>query len=436
MAVFKPHHRSKPKRALPQRLVQGVILLTAAILAGTAGLTAALTVPLPRTLRDQGPRSLGDLWDSGLGYHVSRPVNVLVMGIDRVPGAAPGSKEMFTGRSDSMLLVRVDPDANTLSLLSIPRDTQVNIPGVGLTKINDANVEGGAKLAAKTVSANLNGVKVDRYVRFSTDAFRELIDLLGGVEVYVPERMQYEDKTQKLKIDLQVGQQRLNGEQAEQFARFRSDGFGDIGRVQRQQSLLKAVRQKLLNPLMIPRIPALLQDMRKYVDTNLTNEEMLALVGTGRRLSQNLKMVMLPGRFSAVGEFKASYWLMDLAGRDRILEQYFSIDPENPKSDTQRLATELRISLQNASNQSTAAEKLRQRLATLGFTNVTIIDDWADKQRKTEIIVQQGDLKSATDVRDMLQFGAIEAASTGDIESDLTIRIGDDWMRYVEDGGL
>ncbi len=418
------------KHPCSHRLLRGLMAMALAGVSVTVGLTAALTLPLPRALHDQGPRSLGDLWESGLGYHISRPVNVLVMGIDRVPGALPGSKEMFTGRSDSMLLIRVDPTKGAVSLLSIPRDTQVDIPGIGVTKINDANVEGGPKLAAQTVSANFSGIKIDRYVRFSTDAFREFIDRLGGIDLYVPERMQYEDKTQKLKIDLQVGEQHLDGGQAEQFARFRADGFGDIGRVQRQQALLKAVRQKLLNPLMIPRMPSLIGDMQQYVDTNLSREEMLALVGTGRRLSSNLKMVMLPGRFSGVNEFKASYWLMDLAGRDRVLQQYFGIGPETP--DIDRLASTLRIAVQNASGDAQAAEKLHQHLMNLGFTNTLVIDDWAEKQPKTQVIVQQGDLKGAEDVKDMLGFGVVEAASTGDLDSDLTIRIGEDWQRYIK----
>ncbi len=417
---------------LPHRLLRGVVGVTAILLSGMVGLTVALTLPLPRTLNDQGPRSLADLWESGLGYHVSRPVNVLVMGIDRVPGARPGTPEMFTGRSDSMLLIRVDPEKNAVSLLSIPRDTQVDMAGT-ITKINDANVQGGAKLAAQTVSANLGGVPIDRYVRFSTDAFREFIDLIGGVEVYVPERMQYEDKTQKLKIDLQVGWQQLNGSQAEQFARFRADGFGDIGRVQRQQALLQAVRQKLLNPLVIPRLPALLSDMQKYIDTNLTPEEMLALVGTGRRLSQHLKMVMLPGRFSGVNEFRASYWLMDLAGRDRVMQQYFGVNSDRATAaDSERPATSLRIAIQSAASQPDAAQKVRQHLVDLGFANTVVIDDWADKQRQTQIIVQQGDLKAANDFRDRLGFGTIEAASTGDLDSDLTLRLGDDWSQYVK----
>jgi LCP family protein required for cell wall assembly len=404
-----------------------LVLAIAASTSATLGLIAALLVPLPMGLiaRDQPSRS--QIWQVGLGYSVGRPVNILVMGIDRVPGTKLGDQAMFTGRSDTMLLVRVDPDNDTVSLLSIPRDTQVQVPGVGLDKINDANVQGGATLAARTVSSVLNGVTIDRYVRVSTDAFKELVDLLGGVEVNVPKPMVYEDKTQKLKINLQPGVQTLNGDQAEQFARFRADDLGDIGRVQRQQALLKALRQKLTNPTVIPRIPGLVRAMQKYIDTNLSLEEMMALVGAGRKLSEGkFKMVMLPGRFSTPSEFVASYWLMDPVGRDRVMQQYFDVDPAG-LADAQATGT-LRIAIQNASNHPTAASQMRQHLAQLGFHDTYIIDD-AQPQAQTVLIAQRGDLEAANTLHTTLGVGTVEADSTGDLESDITIRVGNDWVK-------
>lgn len=416
-----------PKPSAVQNLLRGMLLLAAVTASATVGLAAALMVPLPTQVMssDKGPRSLGDLFQ----YQVGRPVNILVMGIDRVPEAKEGSPQMFEGRSDTMLLLRVDPTNDSVSLLSIPRDTQVEIPGIGVTKINDANVRGGPKLSARTVSGLLNGVEIDRYVRVSTDAFRELVDLLGGVEVYVPKRMEYVDNTQKLKIDLQPGLQTLNGSQAEQFARFRHDDYGDVGRVQRQQTLLKSLRKRITSPMVIPRIPALIGAMQKYIDTNLSPEEMLALVGAGRRLAQGeVKMVMLPGRFSAPGEFNASYWIMDPGGRDRVMQQYFKVDPTETAGEA-RSASSLRIAIQNASSQPNAAEQMRSHLLDLGFSSVYIAEDWPDKHRQTEIVVQQGDMSSAQDLQNLLGFGRIEADSTGDLESDLTIRVGEDWVK-------
>ncbi|WP_225938240.1 LCP family protein [Leptothermofonsia sichuanensis] len=416
-------------RSLADWVFRGLMITVAATASATLGLAVAMLTPLPTGLAssDKDGYSLDDLWQNGFQYKVARPVNILVMGIDRVLDTPKGAETIFDGRSDTMLLVRVDPAEDAVMLLSIPRDTQVEIPGVGLTKVNDANVRGGPELAAKTVSSTLNGVQIDRYVRVSTDAFRELVDLLGGVEVYVPRDMSYEDRTQKLKIDLKQGQQTLNGDQAEQFARFRYDDLGDIGRVQRQQVLLKALLKRLTNPMVIPRLPSLVTSMQKYIDTNLTMEEMLALVGAGRKLSQgNFKMVMLPGRFSTPNEFIASYWIMDPAGRDRVMQQYFKLDPIDTTRE-HRPATALRIAIQNASTNPEAAHQMRRHLTRLGFYNVYIAPDWANHQRQTQIVVQQGDLSAAEELKNLLGMGTVEANSTGDLESDLTVRVGDDW---------
>lgn len=427
-----PEQRSQPvRRSAPGQWWRKTLAIAIATAASvTLGLTAALMVPLPVGLvaKDKEGQSL-DLWQVGLGYHVGRPVNVLIMGIDLSSRAKQDTSEIFNGNSDTMLLLRVDPEADAVSLLSIPRDTQVDLPGVGTSKINAANVKGGATLAAQTVSATLNGVQVDRYVRVSTEAFRELVDLLGGVEVYVPKRMQYEDKTQKLKIDLAPGLQTLSGAQAEQFARFRHDDLGDIGRVQRQQALLKALRKKLTSPTVIPRIPILLQTMQKYIDTNLSTEEMLALVSAGRKLAEGgVKMVMLPGRFSGPDEYEASYWIMDPAGRDRVMKQYFGVEPVDFTDASQELAeNSLKIAIQNASGNPDAPYQLRETLAKLGFSNVYISSELTDRRPQTEVIPQRGDLMAAENLQKALGLGQVQADSTGDVESDITIQVGEDW---------
>jgi polyisoprenyl-teichoic acid--peptidoglycan teichoic acid transferase len=420
-------------------LTRSALFLGSAIVAATAGSLLAVTLPLPGAVSPNlGQKLLGNLVKSAFQYQVSRPVNVLVMGVDRVPGAALGDDGVFAGRSDTMLLIQANPQAQTINMLSIPRDTQVDIPGVGVTKINQANASGGPILARETLSKTLNDVPIDRYVRVSTEAFRELVNLLGGVRIYVPKPMQYEDKTQKLKIDLQAGWQHLNGQQAEEFARFRNDNFGDIGRVQRQQSLLKALKEQMSNPLTIAQMPGILRSMQKYVDTNLAFEEMLALVNMGLKLDQkDFKMVMLPGRFSGLDEFKASYWVMDPDGRDRIMQEYFTAiktaeTADQPNSIVNQGSStpeqNLRIAIQNAATDPNAATKVAEHLMRLGYGNVFVTTEvWDDVQTQTQVIVQGGQLKAAKIVQDTLKIGVVNAASTGDLDSDLTIRVGDDW---------
>lgn len=402
--------------------------LLVTIVSASLGATIALVTPFEPSVQKQRP-SIGELIRGRLRFGISRPVNVLVMGIDRVPGAPEGSPESFASRSDTMLLARVNPEAGNLNILSIPRDTQVDIPGVGVTKINHANWEGGSDLAAEVVSQTFNGVSVDRYVRFTTGAFRELVDVVGGVRVYVPERMYYVDQTQKLTIDLEPGWQTLNGEQAEGFVRFRNDQYGDIGRAQRQQMLLKALQKRLTNPLILTRLPEVFNVIQKHVDTDLSLGEMLALVQFGMRLdSGDLRMVLLPGRFSAPEEFNASYWLIDQVGVDRVMRSYFDVSPltYQPEGEEPLIYT-LRIAIQNASSDPNAAQELADELARQGFENIYIDSDWPQTEPQTEVIVQRGYLEAAQTLAGTLGTAMITTDSTGNIDSDLTIRVGNDW---------
>jgi polyisoprenyl-teichoic acid--peptidoglycan teichoic acid transferase len=427
--------RIKPDKGPRQLAIGGwvgraALLLGAALVTASLGALAAVTIPLSGALSPQeGQRLLGGLVKNGFQYKVSRPVTVLIMGIDRVPNAV-GKEAVFSGRSDTMLLLRVDPQSNSVNMLSIPRDTQVEVPGIGITKINQANASGGPLLARETVAGALNGVEIDRYVRVSTDAFRELVNLLGGVRVYVPKDMQYQDKTQNLNIDLKAGWQQMNGDQAEQFARFRKDDFGDIGRVQRQQALLKAMREQVSNPLTIARIPSILKSMEKYIDTNLTFEEMLALVNLGLKMEQkDFQMVLLPGRFSGAEEFRASYWIMDAEGRDRILRDYFQQSSDATATTTAQL--DLRIAIQNAADDPTASDKLADALIAQGYSRVSVIKPWTESQANTQVIVQGGQLAAAKQLQQDLRIDRLEAESTGDLESDLTIRVGNDWAKLA-----
>ncbi|MBF2080487.1 MAG: LCP family protein [Synechococcales cyanobacterium T60_A2020_003] len=427
----------------------GKAFLWSTALLATAGISAIvgagimMFAPLSAavTPEQQDDFSIVDLWRQGVRYPITRPVNILVMGIDhdleseRAQAQTTGVQTesgrledgIFSGRSDTMLLVQVDPEAKSVNVLSIPRDTQVDIANMGLTKINHANALGGPALAADVVSDTLNGITIDRYVRVNTEAFRELVDLLGGVEVNVPYEMRYVDQTQGLDINLQPGLQLLNGNQAEQFARFRSDGYGDIGRVQRQQQLLRALRDRVTSPTVIPKIPQAIQLIREHIDTNLSIEEILALADFATKLEQDdFRMVMLPGRFSGADEFLASYWILDPEGRDQVMQDYFHQETSTNTA-MQRSLRSLRIAVQNASGEPQLAGQVADYLLAQGFSNVYVVQDSPSLQSQTQIIVQWGDLQGAARLEDILGVGQVIPASTGDLGADLTIRVGGDW---------
>ncbi|NMF83283.1 LCP family protein [Nodosilinea sp. P-1105] len=432
------HGPVKPKRSPMGKALRhflwGGLFVGTALVSGLLGATAALMLPLPGHMGQSRPAaSLGDLWKSGFRYQVTRPVNILVMGIDEVLDTPSHSDAVFAGRTDTLLLVRIDPDSQSLSVLSIPRDTRVQIPGHGTDKINQANAEGGAALAAQTIAYNLGDIPIDRYVRINTTAFREMVDLVGGIEVNVPKRMEYTDQTQQLYIDLYPGWQTLDGDQAEQFARYRNN-TGDIGRVQRQQLLLRAFRERLTHPTVIPRLPQAVRVLQRYIDTNLTLEEMLALANFGLDIESNdLNMVMLPGRFSGPAEYIASYWLPDWDASADVLQTYFNVNTTGRYVDNSgvRSISNLRIAVQNASGDAETASAVASYLHDSGFRNVYVTENWSTVSRRTEVIAQRGDRSSAATVQSVIGVGRVLTESTGDLDSDITIRVGRDWAEGV-----
>lgn len=434
-----PDSSDTPKSGAVRRFLNS--LLWGGLFVGTAATSAAigaaiaLTIPLPDFLGGDTNRaaSFGDLWQAGFRYRVTRPVNILVMGIDVVPNAVPNSEAVFSGRTDTLLLVRVDAEAGTLNVMSIPRDTRVQIPGYGMDKINEANVLGGPELVTQTLGYNLGNIRVDRYVRINTAAFREMVDLVGGIEVNVPQRMEYTDQTQGLYIDLYPGWQTLNGDQAEQFARFRKES-GDIGRVQRQQLLLKALRERLTNPTVIPKLPQALRVLQRYVDTNLTLEEMLAIANFGLEIQPDqLQMVMLPGRFSTTTEFIASYWLPNWDASAAIVQNFFNTEGVGIYADNSQgsYVADLAIAVQNASGQPDQAAAVAGYLRENGFNNVYVIEDWSTTVARTEVVAQRGDVESAHVIESLLGVGRALSESTGDLNSDITIRVGRDWGEHA-----
>ncbi|MBR1602161.1 MAG: LCP family protein [Synergistaceae bacterium] len=227
-------------------------------------------------------------------------VNVLVVGLDNVDGGS---------RTDAIALAIFDADNSAVRIASIPRDSRVYIPGRGWDKINHAYVYGGINLLRETV-VNLTGVPVDYFVKVNYKSFPRIIDLIGGVDIYVDKRMNYTDYSGKLFINIPKGQQHMNGKTALGYVRFRHDPLGDIGRVQRQQKFINIVINKFKSPSIIPKIPSLIQEMMKAVDTDLSPLDALRLLQFANALGKDrITMFMAPGR--AGYSKNISYWILD-----------------------------------------------------------------------------------------------------------------------------
>ncbi|BAY90872.1 MULTISPECIES: LCP family protein [unclassified Tolypothrix] len=424
-----------------------------AMVSATAG--ALLAVSLTSTPLQQAQLSPqeeavfdGDrISGSGLRFsQLTRPVNILLMGMSVLPpdienppadaknlGYLP-QVNSFDGLADVMLLIKFDPETKKMVMLSIPRDTRTEIEGHGVKKINHANLEGGPALTAKTVSNLLNGVAIDRYVRINVLGVAKLIDALGGVTVYVPKDMKYQDDSQHLYINLKAGKQHLNGDQALQLLRYRHDELGDIGRIQRQQMVLRALMDQSLNPATVAQMPKVLDVVKEYIDTNLTVEELVALVGFGVRTNRsNMQMLMVPGRFSEKNEYDASYWLPNKNAIAKLMTKHYGVESTQAQEENNVEPAALRIAIQDSTGgDRSSLRPLIKSLEKAGYRNVYIAKAWGEPLDTTHIVAQQGDGNSAELVRQLLGFGEVRVESTGNLGSDISIQVGKDWVQQKE----
>jgi LCP family protein required for cell wall assembly len=358
--------------------------------------------------------------------NLSRSVNILVLGVEPVIDRdLTENNSVFSGEIDTILLLHFDPVEKFLKLLSIPRDSLLETNNGEVDRLKNLNLENDAKTTAKIIGENLGNLTIDRYLRLTTETVAKLVDAVGGLEIFVPQAVSYEDKTQRLKIDLVAGWQTLDGKKTLQFLRY-LDNNGDLGRVQRQQIAIAAFQKRLQNPTIVTRIPEAIEILKSNVDTNLSKEEILVLADFSAELSRdNLQMVLLSGRSNADGS-----WDIDNEKRDRTLAQFFGQSSTNNNVnnvDNDRNVTGLRISIQNTTGRSQLSEELLEYLNDRNFWNVRIIDDLPMELRETQIIAQTGNINLATKLQDILNFGRVNASATGDLDSEITIQIGDDF---------
>lgn len=213
-------------------------------------------------------------------------------------------------RADTILFTTLDLDNKIVQVLSIPRDTRVQIPGRGWDKINHAYPYGGIELLNRTL-INYLGMPIHYYIELDYSSFPKIVDLLGGVDIYVEKRLKYVDKAGGLYIDIPQGLQHMDGETALKFVRFRHDALGDIGRIKRQQQFMKALLQKIANQAVSTKMPTLLKEILQAVQTDLPAEEALKLAMYFRDIPpQNIRFFTLPGKPAVLSG--VSYWLGDV----------------------------------------------------------------------------------------------------------------------------
>lgn len=238
--------------------------------------------------------------------------NLLVVGLDNVEGSH---------RTDTILVVHISPKDKKVIVVSIPRDTLMDIPGIGYTKVNHAFAYGGINLTRKTLEDFL-GIKIPFSVAINFDGLAKVIDTLGGLTINVEKRMYYVDYAGGLFVDLYPGTQRLNGRQALGYVRFRHDSTGDIGRILRQQKFMQALAGKIITKKNVLSAPKVILSLLSNINTNMSVRQVLGLSLAMRQSFDigNIEMISIPG--DSVMIDKVYYMKPNLAEVARITRQY------------------------------------------------------------------------------------------------------------------
>ncbi len=346
---------------------------------------------------------------------LTQPTTVLFMGVDVVYSgqgrALQADKTALNGRSDTMMLVFLNPPNNKISVLNIPRDTEAQIGKLGVQKINSANALGGPEYA-KAAVINLLGTQIDHYCVMNLQGLVQLVNELGGVTVEVPKKMSYMDWTAKLKIDLDPGVHTLTGNQSMGFVRFRHDDMGDIGRVQRQQIFLQAAQRKMLDPRSWVHVPALVDIAQKNINTDMSQMELFQALNFAHGVpKENIKFVMLPGQFSANGDWIATSDAKTLA--------WSLANPDQQMVSSRR---NINICIKNASDDPTLGGKLSMALHKLGYMTGVGKDEKDSIYKRSRIIVQNGNDANGNMIKaDLGGVGDVVNASLGNLMTQITI---------------
>ncbi|MCC6312545.1 MAG: LCP family protein [Thermomicrobiales bacterium] len=255
---------------------------------------------------------------------MDRPLTILLMGVD-----ARAGEEIDIGvRPDALALLRLDPADGSCRLLAIPRDTRTELPGYGLSKINHALAVGGVPYE-RLVVENLLGLEIDRFVLVDFQAVVETVDALGGVTVDVPDAFTALDGT-----SFAAGTQTLDGRHALSYSQYRGFSDGDLGRIHRQQQVLRALLVQASGLEVVPAATRVLPLLEDHLRTDLSPGEMVSLARRYRATctAETLQVATLDGEVATFDDplvqAPLSYLVVDPAEIDRKRAQLLGLDAD------------------------------------------------------------------------------------------------------------
>lgn len=354
--------------------------------------------------------------DNGQTLPADGKLHMLILGVD--PGwVTPG--HAGTGRSDTIMLATYDPKTGEVSLLSIPRDTRVAIPGHGEDKINAAYAYGGVELAMQTVRNFLN-VPIQYYVKIDTTGFSRLVDAIGGVTIDVEKDMNWDDNAGNLHIHLQKGLQTLNGAQAEGYVRFRHTD-SDFARAARQQKFIAAALKQVLTPANLLKIPTLMRIGFQTVQTNIP-------LPVALRYSTAIKSVQADKVASYTVEGSDTYidgvyyMLPNVDKMNQLIETTFYAGIDRTANG------QVKVIVRYGNGSRSSADKMAQLLEKLGFQVLSVSAADRSDYQVTQVLSTKQETAGAVSVAEAISAPEVLLDTQAGTTADVIVIVGKDML--------
>lgn len=354
-------------------------------------------------------------------------------------------------RTDVIMVVNFNTETGKVKVVSVPRDTKVvwseqqkdalyNLKGytMNYTKINEMSAYGGIKnIRDFTIDEieNILGQKIDNYIIVNINAFRKIVDAVGGVEVDVPMDMYYTDSSQDLYINLKKGVQTLDGEDAEGLVRFRY-GYkeGDVGRIETQKLFIKALADKVLSPKIIKSIPSIVTTLFTNVTTDIKLGQISEYYSYIEKFNpEDIEFYTVPG----VGAYEGivSYYFIDEDELDEMIDEVFydktAAGEESEESSIQTTTEpvvdyDVTIEIYNATGKKGLAGALKDTLEKAGYT-VALIDNHTESDLDKSVIYAKDATKGEQFKEYISDVATVESSTT--INYDIQIVLGEDFIK-------
>jgi len=362
------------------------------------------------------------------GWNGKDRMTILLLGVDNpVEGAA---------RTDTIILVNIDPRAETASMLPIPRDMRVVIPGYGIDKINAAYAlgefnkvpGGGAGLMMRTIEANF-GLPIHHFASVNFSGFVTMVDTLGGITLDVPYPIKDNrypgDNLTYQRVYFPAGWQRLDGAKALQYARTRH-ADGDSHRSRRQQQVLLALRDQAIALDLLPKLPSLIDDFGDTVRTDVSPDDAVRLAQIGSRIprDQIVSHSLLPALFEQREADKPYYLVPDWDLVVPILTEFSGTDVNPPGAALTNPSYDLPVLIENGTTNDGLAGRVADVMIANGFTDVDVVMAGdRGKHPATTVTDRGGNLGTSALLTNLVGVGAdkitiVDAPWSDDEESD------------------